>query len=221
MQLYLNGWTDYDFLIFFIAFDFVGSAWSFWFFHPRHNGQWPPTLKFFYTRSYPLHYFLILILEKEPVFPFSMLSAKQGNYWYHSLVWRGPWLGIEPGSSRTRSQHSTTRLSSSSLITIELNTVAVYDFRMYMKVDKPVSNYFKGDNKQCGMGVSFRDLTHNSSFFIELLHCSTNKMLTKYIKNNDLSKYMYRWLSQINSQQWSYCYMYVLYSCRISEKLYI
>ena len=35
------------------------------------------------TRSYPLHYFLILILEKEPVFPFSMLSAKQGNYWYH------------------------------------------------------------------------------------------------------------------------------------------
>ena len=28
-----------------------------------------------------------------------------------SLVWRGPWLGIEPGTSRTRSQHSTTRLS--------------------------------------------------------------------------------------------------------------
>ena len=28
-------------------------------------------------------YFLILILEKEPVFPFSMFSAKRGNYWYH------------------------------------------------------------------------------------------------------------------------------------------
>ena len=53
------------------------------FFHPHHNGQWPPTLKDFYTRSYPLHYFLILILEKEPVFPFSMFSAKQGKYWYH------------------------------------------------------------------------------------------------------------------------------------------
>ena len=53
------------------------------FFHPRHNGQWPPTLKDFYTRSYPLHYFIILIIEKEPVFSFSMLSAKQGNYWYH------------------------------------------------------------------------------------------------------------------------------------------
>ena len=24
-----------------------------------------------------------LILEKKPVFPFSMLSAKQGHYWYH------------------------------------------------------------------------------------------------------------------------------------------
>ena len=28
-------------------------------------------------------YFPILILEKEPVFPFSMFSAKQGHYWYH------------------------------------------------------------------------------------------------------------------------------------------
>ena len=52
-------------------------------FSSRHNGQWPPTLKNFYTRSYPLHYLLILILEKEPVFPFSMLSTKQGYYWYH------------------------------------------------------------------------------------------------------------------------------------------
>ena len=37
----------------------------------------------FYTRSYPLHFFLILILEKESVFPFSMFSAKQWHYWYH------------------------------------------------------------------------------------------------------------------------------------------
>ena len=47
--------------------------------------QRPMTSEFegFLSRSYPLHYFLILILEKEPVFPFSMLSAKQVNYWYH------------------------------------------------------------------------------------------------------------------------------------------
>ena len=25
----------------------------------------------------------MLILEKEPVFPFLMFNAKQGNYWYH------------------------------------------------------------------------------------------------------------------------------------------
>ena len=28
-------------------------------------------------------YFPILTLEKEPVFPFLMFSAKQGNYWYY------------------------------------------------------------------------------------------------------------------------------------------
>jgi len=28
------------------------------FFHPRHNGQWPPTSKDFYPRCYPFHFFL-------------------------------------------------------------------------------------------------------------------------------------------------------------------
>ena len=56
----------------------VGSAWSFVLFNPA--------TKDFYITSYLLHYFLILILEKEPVFPFSMLSAKQGNYWYHFIT---------------------------------------------------------------------------------------------------------------------------------------
>ena len=70
----------------------VSSFWSFVFFHPCPSWQWPPTSKYFYPRFYPLHY--ILILEKEPVFPFLT-----------SLVWRGPWLGIEPWTSRTWSQH--------------------------------------------------------------------------------------------------------------------
>ena len=48
-----------------ISFDFWRFCVVIWFFHPHHNSQWPPTLKDFYTRSYPLHYFLILILEKE------------------------------------------------------------------------------------------------------------------------------------------------------------
>ena len=59
-------------------------------------------------------YFPILILDDEPVFPFLMYSAKQGHYWYHFYNVFGmtdPCLGIEPGTSRTRSQHSTTGLS--------------------------------------------------------------------------------------------------------------
>ena len=30
-----------------------------------------------------IHYIFVLILQKEPVFPFLMLSAKQANYSYH------------------------------------------------------------------------------------------------------------------------------------------
>ena len=43
-----------------------------------------------------------------------MLSAKQGNHWYHSFNYFGmmrPLAGIEPGTSHTRREHSTTRLS--------------------------------------------------------------------------------------------------------------
>ena len=35
------------------------------------------------SRFYPLHFCPILIHEKEPVFLFLMLSAKQGKHWYH------------------------------------------------------------------------------------------------------------------------------------------
>ena len=56
-------------------------------------------------------YFPILILEKEP-FECSVLNkGTTGTIFITSLVWRGPWLGIEPGTSRTQSQHYTTRLS--------------------------------------------------------------------------------------------------------------
>ena len=48
------------------GFDFCRFCVVIRFFHPCHNGQWPPTSKDF------IHYiyFLILILEKESVFPF-------------------------------------------------------------------------------------------------------------------------------------------------------
>ena len=45
---------------FFLTFDFCRFCMVIRFFHPRHNGQWPPTSKAFYPRSYPLHFFPIL-----------------------------------------------------------------------------------------------------------------------------------------------------------------
>ena len=51
------------FCVCFLAFDFWRFCLVIRFFLPRHNGQWPPTSKDFYTRFYPLHYFLILIFD--------------------------------------------------------------------------------------------------------------------------------------------------------------
>ena len=71
-------------LYIFLAFDFCRLFLVIGFFHPHHNGQWPPTSKDLHLWLYPLLFQpQILILEKEPVFPFLMLSAKKGNYWYH------------------------------------------------------------------------------------------------------------------------------------------
>ena len=55
--------------------------------------------------------FCNLILEKVPVFPFSCSVLNKGNtatIFITSLVWSGPWLGIEPATSRTWSKHPTT-----------------------------------------------------------------------------------------------------------------
>ena len=96
----------------FLAFDFfIGSAWSFVFFIPATTADFED----FYTRSYPLHLFSYLnYWERASIFPFkcSVLNkGTTGTIFITTLVWRGPWLGIEPGTSRTRSQHSTIRLS--------------------------------------------------------------------------------------------------------------
>ena len=69
----------------------------------------PPQQPMTSDRSYPLHYLIILILEKEPVFPFSMLSAKQGNYWYHFYNVFGMTRSLTGDWTRDL-PHSTTRL---------------------------------------------------------------------------------------------------------------
>ena len=57
----------------FLASTFIGSAWS------------STTANEGFSIPDFIHYifFPILILEKEPVFPFLMFSSKQGSYWYH------------------------------------------------------------------------------------------------------------------------------------------
>ena len=59
-------------ILFFLACDFCRFCVVIQFFHLRHNGQWLPTSKDFYTGSYPLHYFLILILEKASISLFNV-----------------------------------------------------------------------------------------------------------------------------------------------------
>ena len=72
-------------------------------------------LSVFYPRFYPLHLFSYLnSWERASIFPFEcwvLNEGTTGTIFMTSLVWRGPWLWIEPGTSHTRSQHYTTRLS--------------------------------------------------------------------------------------------------------------
>ena len=71
--------------------------------------------RIFYSKFDPLHLFSFFnSWERASIFPFecSVLNkGTTGTIFITSLVWRGPWLGIEHGTSCTRSQHYTTRLS--------------------------------------------------------------------------------------------------------------
>ena len=62
------------------------------FFHPSHNGQWPGTSKDFLSQ-------ILSITERASIFPFEFSVVNKGTtgtIFITSLVWRGPWLGIEP-----------------------------------------------------------------------------------------------------------------------------
>ena len=89
----------------------VCSAWSF-VFYPATTANDLRLRRIFYPRFCLLHLFFYLnSWERASIFPFecSVLNkGTTGTIVITSLVWRGPWLGIEPGTSR---QHYTTRLS--------------------------------------------------------------------------------------------------------------
>ena len=70
--------------IFFKRSTFVGSAWSFGFFIPPQRPMTSDFEGFLYQILFS-YYFLIFILKKEPVFPFSMLRAEQGHYFFYNV----------------------------------------------------------------------------------------------------------------------------------------
>ena len=73
------------------------------FFHPRHNGQWHSTSKDFLSQILSITLFSYLNLcEKASIFHFQcwvLNKGTTGTIFITSLVWPGPWLGIEPGTS--------------------------------------------------------------------------------------------------------------------------
>ena len=95
---------------------FVGPAWSFGFLIHATTANDLRLRRIFYPRCYALHLFSYLnSWERASIFPFECCSVLNkgttGTIFITALVWRGPWLGIVPGTSRTRSQHYTARLS--------------------------------------------------------------------------------------------------------------
>ena len=102
-------------ILFLLAFDFCQFCVVIRFFIPATTANDLRLWRIFYPRFYPLHLFSYLnSWERASIFPFecSVLNkGTTGTIFITSLVWRSPWLGIEPGTSRTRSQHYTTRVS--------------------------------------------------------------------------------------------------------------
>ena len=89
-----------------IIFAFVSSAWSF---VVSSLPQWPMTYDFEGFSSQILSItFLSYLNSWECWVP---NKGTTGTIFITSLVWCNPWLGIEPRTSRTRSQHSPSRLS--------------------------------------------------------------------------------------------------------------
>ena len=98
-----------------LALDFCRFCVVIRFFIPTTTANDLRLRRIFYPRCYPLHLFSYLnSCERANMFPFecSVLNkGTTGTMFITSLVLRGPGRGIEPGTSCTRSQHYTTRLS--------------------------------------------------------------------------------------------------------------
>ena len=73
-----------------------------------------PMTSDFLSRFFPLHLFSYLnSWERASIFPFecSVLNKGTTGTIFITSLWRSPWRGIEPRTSRTQGQHYTTKLS--------------------------------------------------------------------------------------------------------------
>ena len=85
----------------FLAFDFLSVLrGSFVFFHPRHNGQWPPTSKDFNPRSYPLHLFFYFKLYLY----YNEYETSYTTYINHAR-WSTPMFAFEWSSCRRKPEY--------------------------------------------------------------------------------------------------------------------
>ena len=81
----------------FLAFDFCRFCVVIRFFHPATTVNDLRLRRIFYPRLYPLHLFSVLnSWERASIFPFECSVLNNGTTFITSLVWRSPWLGIEP-----------------------------------------------------------------------------------------------------------------------------
>ena len=99
----------YDFVVVFwgvLVFNFCRFCVVILFFHPRHNGQWLPTLKDFYTRSYNYWYHFYNVF---------VLTQSLTGYWTQDLPHSKPAL-----------YHSTTTLSRRRLISLWFKKIYVF-----------------------------------------------------------------------------------------------
>ena len=72
-------------VLFFVCFSI--RLWWYYvviFFNPSHIGQWPWTFEISHLRCYPL--LLLSCLKERASISLLMMSAKQGNFWYHFYI---------------------------------------------------------------------------------------------------------------------------------------
>ena len=127
-----------------------------------------------------------------------------GTIFITSLVWRGPWLGIEPGTSRTRSQHYITRLSRRRSCSVD----NCYSYHVGSEKDVTCNlsdidescqsdNWYSKHVKDNDTLHSFHTKRFNSSnvhFSLDCFHCFQTAQLVIHIHTHVLMLYIKMWV---------------------------